>query len=312
MNIAMTSLPSALVRLLRRQQGLITRAQLIEMTSRQTARSLIAAGIVVPAAYGVYRSATVEVSYAQDVLAACLSIGDPVAGCGLTAAHLWDVDQIVVPDKVYLVVPAGRNPKSTEGVHVRRGTLPAFDIATRHGVPITTPARTLLDLTVRMPASLVRTVAREFFRRADIAPNDIRTRLGQRPLPKFDRPLINELLEETSAGVGESPKEDWVRDVLVAAGLPEPERQVTVKVNGRTYRLDLAYVPLRIAFEYDSWEFHQDRRAFDRDRHKSADLQSISWLVLQISADWSAYLVVERTKRAIEVQEARLKNAAAG
>ena len=301
-------LPGALSRVAHRQHGLVTWTQLVDLASYQRARTLITAGIVVSTNRGVYRLAASEVSHPQSVLNACLTIGDPIAAYHLSAAWLWDVDCVAVPDKAYLIVPRDRHPRSGAGVDIRRGTLPAFDIADRRGIPTTTATRTILDLSVRAPTSLVRLAARDFFRRRDITPSDIRRRLDQKPLPKFDRPLIDDLLGETNAGIGESPKEDWVRDVLVAAGLPEPERQVVVEVNGRRYRLDLAYVRLKIAFEYDSWEFHQDRRAFERDRHKSADLQSVAWLVLQISADWSAYQIVDRTLRAIEVQEARLKN----
>jgi very-short-patch-repair endonuclease len=70
--------------------------------------------------------------------------------------------------------------------------------------------------------------------------------------------------------------------VLVLAGLP-PEVQYPVVVNGRRYRLDLAYPAHRVAVEYDGAEHRLQARA-RRDLVREADLAAAGWRVLRFDA----------------------------
>lgn len=61
--------------------------------------------------------------------------------------------------------------------------------------------------------------------------------------------------------------ETRLRVLLVLAGLPTPEVQVTVSADGRTFRFDLAYPQERIAIEYDG------AHHFDSEAQKKADVR---------------------------------------
>ena len=69
---------------------------------------------------------------------------------------------------------------------------------------------------------------------------------------------------------------------LVLAGL-RPEVQYPVVVNGRRYRLDLAFPELWIAVEYDGAEHRLQARA-RRDLVREADLASAGWRILRFDA----------------------------
>lgn len=56
-----------------------------------------------------------------------------------------------------------------------------------------------------------------------------------------------------------------------------------VRVFGRSYVLDLADPDRRVAIEFDSVEFHSDRRAFEADRRKHNDLEAAGWRVLHVT-----------------------------
>jgi hypothetical protein len=85
---------------------------------------------------------------------------------------------------------------------------------------------------------------------------------------------LRELIELVDPG-SESSGESWTRLEIVDHGLPAPQVQWWVVVDGvPTYRLDLAYPKARIAIEYDGEEFHSS--AADR----AADARRRDWLRL--------------------------------
>jgi len=85
----------------------------------------------------------------------------------------------------------------------------------------------------------------------------------------------------------------------VAAGLPRPVQQHKLRVNGRTIRIDLAYPELRIAIEYDGWEYHSTRGAFDRDRARANELELLGWTVLRFTSKSSDTTMVRTIRTAI-------------
>ncbi len=58
-------------------------------------------------------------------------------------------------------------------------------------------------------------------------------------------------------------------------------------MNGERFRLDFAYPDQKIAIEYDGWEWHSSRSAFDRDRRRDRMLQLAGWTVLRITSQTS-------------------------
>jgi hypothetical protein len=112
----------------------------------------------------------------------------------------------------------------------------------------------------------------------------------QRELPRFRRRrgvIQLRRLVPLSDPRAESPRESATRLLIHEAGLPPPELQWWVEVDGLpTYRLDLAYPGLRIAVEYDGREFHDrtdEQRARDRERRRW--LRAHGWTVIVVDGD---------------------------
>jgi len=72
-------------------------------------------------------------------------------------------------------------------------------------------------------------------------------------------------------------------DLLVAAGLPEPEAEVPVVLNGRRYSIDLAYRRPKIAIECLGKIGHLNERAFEEDPVRSNDFALDGWLQLLVT-----------------------------
>ena len=88
----------------------------------------------------------------------------------------------------------------------------------------------------------------------------------------------------TEAIQAESRPELRVLRVLAAGGLAAPVQQHWVKVGDDRFRLDLAYPEAKVAIEYDGWDAHRSRSAFDSDRRRDRVLQLAGWVVLRLTS----------------------------
>jgi hypothetical protein len=171
------------------------------------------------------------------------------------------------------------------GISVVEGRLPAAHVASAHGVPVTTPARTAVDLACErsLPEAVVAVDA--FLAARRTTPADVHAR--PRDLPRPPRHPDSRRVLELADGRAESPMESRLRVLLVLAGLPAPVPQHEVR-DGRgrfLARGDLAYVAERIAIEYDGRESHLEPGRFLHDRHRHHDLREAGWEVLRFTAD---------------------------
>jgi hypothetical protein len=101
-------------------------------------------------------------------------------------------------------------------------------------------------------------------------------------------------------GGGSSPKETWLRLLLIDAGVPTPTTQIPV-VDG--YRLlamlDLGWRELRVAVEYDGDHHRSDRRQYVKDQWRLRKLAELGWIVIRVIAEDKPEDVVERVRRAV-------------
>jgi very-short-patch-repair endonuclease len=131
-----------------------------------------------------------------------------------------------------------------------------------------------------------------------VGPDAVRA-LRRRYLGAHGTPWIREVLGLADRR-SESPMESRVRVVLVLGGLP-PQVQYPVVVNGRRYRLDLAYPAQRVAVEYDG-EAHRLQARARRDLVREADLTAAGWTVLR----FDAHVVMSRPGRIVAEVRAEL------
>jgi hypothetical protein len=96
-------------------------------------------------------------------------------------------------------------------------------------------------------------------------------------------------------------------DLLVTAGLPEPEAEVWVTINGRRYRIDLAYRRPKIAIECLGKVGHLNERAFEEDPVRSNDFALDGWLQLLVTyrrRQESPESVIAEVEQALAVRNA--------
>ncbi len=166
---------------------------------------------------------------------------------GLAAAVLHGLSWIDDDEPVELI---WRNQHSPAGVTTRNHRVEGGEVTRVAGLPVTTPARTAFDLARRL--SLGDAVARldALMRAKPFSVEDVLLIAEQQPGTRGLRQL-KAVLPRVDPGAA-SPKETWLRLLLVDGGLPTPETQIPVVANYRTIALlDMGWERFKVAVEYD-------------------------------------------------------------
>jgi very-short-patch-repair endonuclease len=155
-------------------------------------------------------------------------------------------------------------------VHVRRTSAVERDI--HLGVPVTSLARTIVDLAHTLEGDELERVVREadFQRRLDV--DAVRASLVRRPSQ-----ALADLLERRAPT--QSRHEDRFLRLCQRFGLPTPLTQQ--RVCRRT--VDFLWPDARLVVEIDSWDAHGTLTAFQNDRSASNGLQLAGYVVLRFT-----------------------------
>ena len=195
-------------------------------------------------------------------MAAVLACGRGAALSHASAAALWELRR-AAPARIHVTVPtAGGRARRAIRVH-RVATLTAEEATIKDAIPVTTPARTILDLAAILQAAHLENVLNrmEFLRLADypalaaLGPSPSRPPRSPQA-PRDARALRRE------ANLTRSDLEILFRQICKDHGLPEPAVNTTVE--GK--EVDFLFRAERLIVEADSWRYHRTRRAFEDDR----------------------------------------------
>lgn len=193
------------------------------------------------------------------------------------------------------------NNKAPKGVISRHETLHDDEVQTLAALPVTTVARTAFDLARRGTKAEVR---KEAVARLDALANATRFKiddvaaLASRHSNLRGVRLIPEVLDLVDAGA-QSPKETWLRLLLVEAGFPRLRTQIPVLGrNGRPrYYLDMGWEEVMVAVEYDGEHHREDRATYTNDIERSEYLRDVGWLVIRVVVGNRRLEIIERTRR---------------
>ncbi|MEA2932463.1 MAG: hypothetical protein QOI56_1248 [Actinomycetota bacterium] len=246
------------------------------MTVRQF-QARTAAGLWVREQPDVFRLAGAPVTWEQRVLAACMSAGPGAAASHRCAALLWGLRGIERAP-VEITVPSERR-RSLVDVVVHRSAVAEQTL--QRGIPVTTPAFTLLVLgAVVGPAALESAVEDAIHRRLTTPARlvDVVERHGGPG--RRGAAALRALLEVRGTGAAtESVLEDMMVRLLRRSGLPAPERQYRVA----GVRLDFAYPERKLGIEVNGMAFHSAAADVQRNWAKGNRLIALGWRVLQFT-----------------------------
>lgn len=243
----------------------------------------------------VYALKPAELTLQQRAAAAWLWSGRRAVVSGVTASGVWGA-KWVDAEVVELNWPNHRAPP---GVLTRNDTVLDDEIAVVDGLPVTTVERTAFDLARR--GAKTNAVARlDALARATHFKNEDVLDLSHRHPHVKGLRRVEEMLDFVDAGA-ESPKESWLRMMLIRNGYPRPATQIPVLgVDGYPrYYLDMGWEDIRVAVEYDGEHHREDQEAYRKDILRMEYLASVGWLVVRVVKGQYKEQILRRVEGAV-------------
>ena len=195
------------------------------------------------------------------------------------ALHGLLVNPLSAPLDLLVVAKCARN---RPGLRIRATRqLPSQDRATAHGLPVTSVARTLVDISSTTDEPTVRRA----FHEADVARtldvlaiNEVLTRLGNRPGAAILRGLIAAPPETSETFV------EAYLGICTHFGVDRPSVDVHLDIGLPTLgQIDLVYEHAKVIIELDGAQTHMTRKRFEEGRRRDPYLSARGWLTLRFT-----------------------------
>jgi hypothetical protein len=250
----------------------------------------------------VYLANDVEASLELRIVAAWLWSDRRATVAGAAAAAMHGAKWI--PDDVPVEL-IHTNTRPPHGVLTRRDALIDGETQIIDGRAVTTPERTAFDVgrrgAVHSAVARLDTLARATGFKVD----DVLRVARSHPRSPWLRRL-EAALELVDAGA-QSPRESYLRLLLIDAGLPRPQTQIPVLgADGIPVAyLDLGWEEYMVAVEYDGDHHRTDRRQYVKDIRRLEMLERLGWIIVRVVAEDHPANVLRRVRAAIAASSVR-------
>ncbi|OBG93256.1 hypothetical protein A5697_05190 [Mycobacterium sp. E3251] len=227
----------------------------------------------------VYVSRDAEVTATLRARAGWLWTGRQGVVAGFSAAALhgskW-VDDAAVVDLFH------DNRHRHAGIRVHGDRVEEDETVVIGGISVTSAARTALDLGCWYPTIAAVAGIDALARATQIKTADVEL-LVERYSGRRGIVQAREAVALFDSGA-QSPKESWLRIVLIQAGLPRPQTQIPVlnEFGSAIAYLDMGWEDVKVAVEYDGDHHRTDRRQYGWDIRRAEMLQRRGWIVIRV------------------------------
>jgi very-short-patch-repair endonuclease len=212
-------------------------------------------------------------------MAAVLACGNGAVLSHRSAAALWKLLPYPAQSPVHVTVP-NRALAQRPGIRIHRvQELPRDEITTEHGIPITTPARTILDVAAEVTAGELEQAVATAVRNHRTTRPKLDSLLAGYPRRPGTRALRTLLERGGRPAFTRSRPERRLLDLIRKAGLPAPEANLKTE----RYELDLYWPEYRLAVEVDTLWTHSSAESFEADRRRDAELAADGIQVMRIT-----------------------------
>jgi hypothetical protein len=214
------------------------------------------------------------------LLAAVKSIGKDAVLSHFSAAALWGF--VEWDDRHPEVTVPRTGAESRSGIRVHRSSvLEPCDLTRHEGIPVTAPARTLVDLAAVVNHRLLRRAVRQAqsLRRVSV-PGLVATirRLG----PRRGARNLNRILANGPAPT-RTELEDVVLNLILDTGLAPPDVNKPLRLASGRVIPDFRWPKHRVVVEADGAAWHENRLAREDDAERQATLEVSGERVLRVT-----------------------------
>lgn len=257
--------------------------------TRDQRKRLVAAGLLERVLDGSYRFTGAPVDEWTRCVAVSTARGHLVIA-GPTAGRLWDLRRSPRDGLIHVIAPPASHPCREPWLRAYRTSAldPSDVVERRDAIRLTSPARTLLDLTRFMTDRNLRSAIEHALHRELCTPADlarVAAPLNTRGRPWVPR-FVAALAQRHPGAAAQSEWEARVVDELVAHGVTDLERQVEVFVPdfGLVW-FDAAIPALRWGLEIDVHPEHLTSVGSARDKARDRKTGAIGWVTERVGGD---------------------------
>jgi len=224
---------------------------------------------------GVYSLGHAGLTLRGRFLAAVKACGHGAVLSHRSAAVLWGLlrwDEGWLPE---VTVPTGHTRK-IPGIAIHRTRVP-FEVIRFDAIPVTTPARTLVDLSSMLPFKPLRRAVREAMALKRVTVRELVAIGGRKGGAKLTEILADGYVPTRTE------LEDAVHDVIRRGGFIDPVVNRDMIVGGRRTRPDFLWPDHHLVVEADGRAWHDHRLAREDDAEKQARLEAAGYRVLRVT-----------------------------
>lgn len=236
-----------------------------------------------------------EPSLRDRTVGAWLRSGRRGAVAGVAASALHGAQWVDDDSTVELIWSNTRPPR---GLVARAERIADDEVTYVARLPVTTPARTAFDLGRHLPRAKAVPRLDALMRATPFSAEDV-SLLAKRYRGARGVRRLRSVLPIVDGGAA-SPKESWLRLLLIDAGMPTPTTQIPVHEGWRLIGLlDMGWEAFRVAAEYDGDQHRSDRRQYVKDIRRLKKLEDLGWIVVRVIAEDRPDDVVDRVRDAL-------------
>nr|WP_231974947.1 hypothetical protein [Mycobacterium sp. E1747] len=207
-----------------------------------------------------------------------------------------------IPDDVPIELAFNRS-RAPHGVLTRRYALIDGETQVARGMLVTTPERTAFDIgrrgAIRSAVVRLDALARATGLKVDDVLKVAQSHPGSPGLRRLETAL--EFVDSGAA----SPRESYLRLLLIDAGVPRPHTQIpVVGDDGIPFAyLDLGWPEQMVAVEYDGDQHRTDRRQYVKDIRRIETLEEMGWIIIRVVAEDRPAGIIDRVRAALAARQ---------
>jgi hypothetical protein len=214
-------------------------------------------------------------------MAAVLASGSGAVLSHRSATGLWGIWGSGAGES-HVTVP--RHMRSQRSIHRHFGALPDDEVTKRDGIPVTSAARTVLDLAADRDEAVAESALREMEYLAIYGPVSLPTLLERYPR-HGGAAVVGRCLERLKDGPGgriRSPLEELFLPFLDTHHIPRPRLNAWLSIGEDPFQVDCLWPDARLVGELDGFASHGTKRAMRADRKRDRQLLAASYRVVRI------------------------------
>jgi Protein of unknown function (DUF559) len=272
---------AAIAQLADRQYGVVARRQLATIgVGRGAIEKQLLRRSLIPLHRGVYAVGHRQLRIEGRWLAAVLAVGQGAVLSHRDAAALHRMRK--PPESKKVSVTTGKDATGTSKLWVKaRRTLTNEDVTIIRGIPVTSPARTLVDIAGMLTAAQLQSTLGEADRKGLLDVDAVERALNRtKGRHGHGHARLRAALDahlQAGATLTRSELEERFLDLVIHFGLPRP----LLNAPALGYEVDALWQRERVVVELDGWANHKERQAAAKDREKTNRLQAAGYVVLR-------------------------------